>query len=107
MDRRAYCGCDGATFYGSGTCPGRLYARKGDCKTASKRKDGEPCATASQCLSGICEGQGCGAEESGTCAPAKRACTRDLRAYCGCDGKTFRTSGSCPGQRFQYRGACR
>jgi hypothetical protein len=38
--------------------------------------------------------------------PAQRACTRDLRLYCGCDGKDFRASGSCPGQVFLHPGAC-
>lgn len=70
------------------------------------RADGEPCLTAAECGSGICEGEGCGPDTPGTCAPRNRACTRDLRAYCGCDGVTFRTSGSCPGRRFAARGEC-
>jgi len=70
------------------------------------RADGEPCLDASECASGICEGEGCDAATPGRCAPASRACTRDLRAYCGCDGTTFRTSGSCPGRRFASRGEC-
>jgi hypothetical protein len=105
-DYRAYCGCDGVTFHGSGSCPGRRYAHRGECKSTAKREAGSPCATASQCQSGICEGEGCGDAETGTCAPRQRACTRDLRAYCGCDGKTFRPSGSCPGRRYQHREAC-
>jgi hypothetical protein len=67
---------------------------------------GEPCLEAGDCASGVCEGPGCGPDQPGTCAPAQRACTRDLRPYCGCDGQTFRTSGSCPGQRFAFRGEC-
>lgn len=73
---------------------------------ATSRADGAACLAASECASGVCEGQGCDAATPGTCAPRSRACTRDLRAYCGCDGKTFHTSGSCPGQRFSSKGEC-
>jgi hypothetical protein len=68
--------------------------------------DGAPCLRADECTSGVCEGEGCGDDAPGTCAPAARACTKDLRPYCGCDGVTFRTSGSCPGQRFSARAEC-
>lgn len=67
---------------------------------------GEPCLEAAACASGVCEGQGCSSDQPGRCAAEMRACTRDLRPYCGCDGQTFRTSGSCPGRRFAYRGEC-
>ena len=68
--------------------------------------DGEACLAAADCASGVCEGQGCDDRTPGQCAPAARGCTRDLRPYCGCDGVTFRTSGSCPGQRFAERAEC-
>jgi hypothetical protein len=55
---------------------------------------------------GVCEGQGCGDDEPGTCKPKARMCTRDSRAYCGCDGQTFRASGSCPGRRYAREGEC-
>lgn len=70
------------------------------------RADGQSCLAAAECTSGVCEGQGCGAGVPGTCMPKNRACTRDLRPYCDCNGKTFRTSGSCPGQRYASRGEC-
>ena len=70
------------------------------------KADGASCLEASECASGTCEGQGCGDDQPGTCAPKARGCTRDLRPYCGCDGQTFRTSGSCPGKRFSARAAC-
>ena len=68
--------------------------------------DGAACKSGGECQSGICEGEGCGEDQPGTCAPVGRACTRDLRPYCGCDGQTFRTSGACPGRRFEARGPC-
>jgi hypothetical protein len=71
----------------------------------AKLAAGAACDAADQCDSGTCEGEGCGAGQ-GVCAAADRACTRDLVAYCGCDGQTFRSSGSCPGQRFASRAAC-
>lgn len=67
--------------------------------------DGDACSAHADCQSGICEGQGCGPSE-GRCVPKQRMCTRDLVAYCGCDGKTFRQSGSCPGARYQNKGPC-
>lgn len=68
--------------------------------------DGDACLTASDCASGVCEGMGCGEDMPGTCATKMRPCTKDLRAYCGCDGETFRGSGSCPGQRYSKKGPC-
>ncbi len=68
-------------------------------------KDAACNATADCAADMICEGQGCGDME-GRCVPKQRACTRDLRPYCGCDGVTFRASGSCPGARYRSQGAC-
>ncbi len=68
--------------------------------------DGGACTVASDCQSGICEGIGCGDDPAGVCQPVSRSCTRDLRPYCGCDGATFRSSGSCPGRRFEAKGMC-
>lgn len=70
------------------------------------KADGASCLASSECASGICEGEGCGDDQPGTCMTKMRACTRDRRPYCGCDGQTFETSGSCPGRRFAHRGAC-
>jgi hypothetical protein len=68
--------------------------------------DGSACLKNDDCASGVCEGQGCDDAHPGVCAAKTRACTRDLRQYCGCDGKTFATSGSCPGRRYAAKGAC-
>lgn len=106
-DLRSYCGCDGVTFQGSGSCPGRRFSHRGECRAsdATDRADGSPCASADQCASGICEGQGCSGEV-GVCVSRKRMCTSDLRPYCGCDGETFHSSGSCPGRLYAKRGEC-
>jgi len=69
------------------------------------RAAGAACSRGSECASGVCEGRGCGPDQA-HCARRKRSCTRDLRPYCGCDGSTFRTSGSCPGRPFRHRGSC-
>jgi hypothetical protein len=68
--------------------------------------DGGTCLAAEQCASGVCEGEGCTDDKPGKCMPKDRMCTRDARSYCGCDGKTFVGSGSCPGQRYQAAAAC-
>jgi hypothetical protein len=103
-DLRTYCGCDGQTFQSSGSCPGKRFASRGDC-TSNALPDGSKCTSASQCASGICEGEGCGDDQPGTCMSKQRQCTMDLRQYCGCDGKTHEGSGSCPSLRFSKRGA--
>ncbi len=107
-DSRPYCGCDGQTFRSSGSCPGARYAHEGECQSAGPTAgaDGSPCLAASDCQSGVCEGQGCGDDQPGECKPASRPCTKDLRTYCGCDGQTFQGSGSCPGQRYAAPGEC-
>lgn len=69
------------------------------------RADGTACSTSSECASGICEGMGCGWNQ-GKCAPAQRSCTRDLRVFCGCDGKDFQSSSTCPGRVFRSPGSC-
>ena len=70
------------------------------------KADGESCLASSDCASGLCEGQGCGDDQPGTCQPNDRKCTYDLQAYCGCDGVTFEAGGNCPNRRFAERGAC-
>jgi hypothetical protein len=83
-----------------------LAAPPGSTAGGALKADGASCLAASECSSGKCEGEGCGPATPGTCVPTSRACTRDLRPYCGCDGKTFRTSGSCAGQRYAKKGEC-
>jgi len=107
-DARQYCGCDGKTFTDSGSCPGRRFKARGACEPTSSEKvaDGGACTVGGDCSSGICEGMGCG-DNKGVCAAKGRACTRDFRQYCGCDGKTFGGSGSCPGRRYSARAPCK
>lgn len=102
-DIAVFCACDGQSFHGSSSCPGGRFASRGACE---KKEDGSPCLRTSDCQSGVCEGQGCGRDQAGTCAPARRICTRDMQTYCGCDGQTFQGSGSCPGKRYLSRGEC-
>ncbi len=104
-DLRQYCGCDGKTFQGSGSCPGRRYRSLGACKASGAAANGSACRVNADCASGVCEGPGCG-DSKGVCVARNRVCTRDFRQYCGCDGKTFNGSGSCPGGRFRSRGPC-
>jgi len=86
----------GAEAQGSGAAPAQ----------PSGKPTGAACLAGPECASGICEGEGCTDDRPGTCAPRSRACTRDLRQYCGCDEKTFGASGTCPGRRFAARARC-
>ncbi len=67
---------------------------------------GAACLEGAQCASGVCEGEGCDEASPGVCAEEERACTTDLVPYCGCDGETFRSSGTCPQRRYEYEGPC-
>jgi hypothetical protein len=69
------------------------------------KANGEACGKPDDCKSGVCEGEGCGGAGP-KCVDANRACTRDLVAYCGCDGKTFSGSGTCAGRPFRKKGTC-
>ena len=46
---------------------------------------------------------GCGTPSQ--CVP-DTGCTKDLVPYCGCDGKVFEASGTCPGLAFSKKGGC-
>ena len=65
-----------------------------------------PCRSSADCASGVCEGVGCDDDHPGLCVQLARACTRDLRPYCGCDGQTFFSGGNCPMRRYQHPGPC-
>ncbi len=79
---------------------------KVDLTSRGGRPDGAACFGAVSCLSGICEGASCDSSRPGTCVPKERPCTADLVEYCGCDGNTFLSSSSCPGEAFSNRGMC-
>jgi hypothetical protein len=74
--------------------------------SSGKAADGASCLSAADCTSNMCEGQGCGADAPGKCVSAERICTQDMQSYCGCDGKDFFGSGTCPGRRYASHGAC-
>ena len=66
---------------------------------------GKTCTKTADCGAGeVCEGE-MGCDKTWTCKP-ERPCTRDLRSYCGCDGKTFSASGACPGAKYSKKGGC-
>ena len=77
-----------------------------DGPATTPKQAGAACLAPEECDSGTCEGKGCGDEQPGTCADAKRMCTRDYVAYCSCSGENFGASGSCPGQRYVHKGNC-
>ncbi len=136
MDAVTYCSCDNEDFTSSGSCPGRRFKSRTLCDPATElptelvppdvppdsssdqppasppgsetgpRGEGMSCLSHGECASGVCEGEGCGPDAPGTCQPAQRSCTRDIKMYCGCDGKSFRGSSSCPGGRYSAKGAC-
>jgi len=70
------------------------------------RADGAACTRGDECASGTCEGEGCGQDE-GRCVSTGRLCTKDFKAFCGCDGQTFRSSGTCPNRTFASKGMCK
>lgn len=104
-DLAQYCGCDGQTFSGSGSCPGARYAYRGAC--TPNKEDGEPCSDGRQCRSGQCLGEGlegCSKAAQGVCGTAD--CPKDLVSYCSCNNTPMQAPGSCPNQQFAYRGPC-
>ncbi|MBP6834182.1 MAG: hypothetical protein KA978_25570, partial [Deltaproteobacteria bacterium] len=65
------------------------------------------CTSSADCAGGtVCLGpEGCAIPW--TCQPALgRPCTDDLSPFCGCDGRTYYGSSSCPSQPYLYRGSC-
>jgi hypothetical protein len=91
--------CGHASDCASGVCEGLGCGEV-------KLSDGAVCFDSSECGSGMCEGLGCGTAEPGRCAAMDRMCSKDLQRYCGCDGVTFRSSGTCPARRYQNKGSC-
>ena len=74
---------------------------------ADLRDDGAGCSKGSECKSGICEGQGCEADQ-GKCAPKERECTGAKQQLCDCAGKTITVEkAACPGVTFKYPGPCK
>jgi len=69
--------------------------------------DGEYCFKGADCKSGICEGEGCGPNQPGTCSPKYRICDDDdKRKYCICDGQTKILVSTCPDMRYRHARGC-
>ncbi len=63
------------------------------------------CTTSKDCAANeMCVGP-MGCEASWTCQPAT-PCTRDRATFCGCDGRDFQSSSTCPLQRYRAKGSC-
>lgn len=96
-----FCACTGKSFRGSSSCVTKPYKNRGKCAASTPAE----CRKSADCPSGqVCAG-GAGCEAKWTCQ-APRPCTKDLREFCGCDGKTFRGSSTCPGKKYKKTGAC-
>lgn len=101
-DLASFCGCDGQTLTGSSSCPPGPYRARGACEPPLPRT----CRSNTDCARGEqCQGpEGCGV--TWTCSTGPVGCTADVANFCGCDGRTFQGSSSCPGQLFRHRGRC-
>lgn len=66
----------------------------------------ETCTSQADCDDGeMCTGPA-GCNIPWTCEPM-RPCTKDLRAYCSCEGETIEGSGSCPPAPYKHVGPCK
>src|SRR5215207_4098174 len=54
----------------------------------------DACTESKACLGAVCVGTGC--DQPWRCDPTPRVCKDDVEPFCGCNGKTFYTSGTCP-----------
>jgi hypothetical protein len=83
---------------------GALACTERACVDAGPMPPPRGCRGPSDCPSGMCDGPpGCGVPWQ--CVEA-RPCTGDNAPFCGCDGRTFFGSSSCPGSPYRARGAC-
>ena len=102
------CGCDGVT-YGNrceAYAAGANIAAPGACDDGGNEGDcarNADCARGSYCAreQGDCDG-------IGTCEVLPRACTREFRPVCGCDGVTYPNAcvAASQGATIDYVGAC-
>lgn len=88
------CACDGMTYPNAceANAAGHDVSSRGECAGTTGC---EGCA-------GACVGASC----DGPWMCEMRPCTRDIAAWCGCDGRTFFSSSTCPSAPWQYMGKC-
>lgn len=107
--------------------PGQSCPSPDGCNTCGCSGDGVLACTARACVDGgppdVSERRACvssadcpGGEEchivEGCATPSYcgpllgRQCSGDLTPYCGCDGRTFNASSTCPTRTYENRGPC-
>lgn len=107
--------------------PGQSCPSPDGCNTCGCSGDGVLACTARACVDGgppdVSERRTCvssadcpGGEEchivEGCATPSYcgpllgRPCSGDLTPYCGCDGRTFNASSTCPTRTYEHRGPC-
>mgnify|MGYP007070991290 CR=1 FL=1 len=96
-DLAPFCGCDGTTFYGSSSCPPRVYAHRGACASVDGGPppvctfpDGRTCPVGATCP----DSDGC---NTCTCSPGGTlACTERACVDAGPPACALPYGGTCP-----------
>ena len=81
-------------------------AHSGTESSAAEPAGPASCASNRDCGRGeVCTGpEGCEAEWH--CTRPSQRCIHDTQYFCGCDGRSFRASMTCPGRPHRHRGSC-
>ncbi|MEZ4408406.1 MAG: hypothetical protein R3A52_18320 [Polyangiales bacterium] len=116
-------GPGGCLLPNDAVCPFNQECRVGECTVCFCASNGElrctgacvdagppprTCRASSDCPAGyLCAGaEGCDVPWTCRSYADVGGCTADVSPFCGCDGRTFMGSSTCPGQPFAHRGAC-
>lgn len=92
---------------GNIACTARACVDAGPLDVPADRPTARACQSTADCA----RGEEChiveGCATPSYCGPILgRACTGDVAPYCGCDGRTFFASSTCPTRTFARRGSC-